>query len=326
MQLPFSLGKDRAMFANKASTYKVAIMIIVCTVVLMSIQYRYVVTSDATPSNDDSGIENTDQYPYLVRSANVSSTSESTPAKSNDNEISKGYLFAANTDVFLMDAVRSAISLKKVDSVNKISIILDDALNESRVYQLIRDSEICPFDNFAFLPKPDKPTNGYIFKLYAMLASPYQSTLFLDGDTCICRPIDDLFNLAYFADISAAYSPTQHPNPKVDKEFREINTGVVLYNSSSPIIRKIFEETIVYYENNLKAFIGHQQPLREIMQNYIGNYSWLLLPHHYHCRFAAECNSLEAQNHGYPCRLIHSRGVCGRDNPVNLTSLGFHEK
>jgi hypothetical protein len=84
-------------------------------------------------------------------------------------------------------------------------------------------------------------------KIQALLASPYEETLFLDTDTRIRQPISPLWEVLQTADLALAHAPDiardEHgkalylKNHRVDTEF---NTGVILFRKTPEVVA-VFE-------------------------------------------------------------------------------------
>jgi hypothetical protein len=141
----------------------------------------------------------------------------------------KGVIFiVSGSDYYLKEAIHSAKSLKKYSPTISITLFSNIVLKElERQYfdfQYDLDSNIHPL----------KAKVKYLEK------SPYEITLFLDSDTEIRKPIDELFEFMNHYDLGLAKDNlvdwTQSP-PKfidyIDPDF--FNTGLLLFKKTEPV-------------------------------------------------------------------------------------------
>lgn len=95
-------------------------------------------------------------------------------------------------------------------------------------------------------------------KFSAMLSTRFKQNLYLDGDTFVTGPIDELFEVLEQFDITAAHAPQRiHPKsissglydviPPVPDIFPEFNAGVVSYRNNEQV-RLVIEEWLRLFE------------------------------------------------------------------------------
>ena len=149
-------------------------------------------------------------------------------------------------------------------------------------------------------------------KFLAIKSSPYQQTLFLDGDTLIIDRLDELFTLLDWFDIAAAEEkqkalkryedapiiPLFDPVPIT---FPELNTGVMVFNNT-PAIQEMFDKWIALYERGLVEveFIHDQGAFRNAI--YYSDLRFAYLSPEYNLR-AAVSHVLRGR-----VKIIHAHG------------------
>ncbi len=94
------------------------------------------------------------------------------------------------------------------------------------------------------------PRTDYSDKVRGMLASPFEHTLFLDTDTFVCGPIDDLFPLLERFDLALRREGGQDPAaPRAcPASLDELNTGVLLYRRN-PVVSELLANWLLRYEH-----------------------------------------------------------------------------
>ena len=149
------------------------------------------------------------------------------------NVMSKGFIYVANQEKFLKEAIISAKSLKRFSNI-PIAVILTENL-------VGNDLEI--FDDTIIVNELQKYT--YLSKIIGMQNTPYDKTIFLDSDTFICSSIDNLFDLLYYFDFSTTIESKRHTTSKKDLLLKnilpEFNTGVIVYNNND-VMAKVFKD------------------------------------------------------------------------------------
>lgn len=112
----------------------------------------------------------------------------------------------------------------------------------------------------------------------SILRSPYKSTLYLDTDTLILKPIDELFDFLRFYDIGIPHRPKCHWGSEtvfIDYDDHEhYNTGVILFNNSDST-KEFFRhwKDLVHEQKDDQMWSGHfgdQHYFNELIFNRAG--------------------------------------------------------
>jgi len=118
--------------------------------------------------------------------------------------------------------------------------------------------------------------SGFLAKLYAILESPYEKTLFLDTDTEIKKPISGMFKLLDKFDIALAPGPMTQPPldgddimNEVPIEFPELNTGVILYKKTNKMINFLNNWKDVFLNNKNGLYRKHGKGGEQVALRYL---------------------------------------------------------
>lgn len=130
----------------------------------------------------------------------------------------EGFVYVATGDAYYEEARRSAASVRLHHPTRKICLVTDRVRGE-------------PFwDDLVLLPNPDF---GFRDKMHMGL-SPYARSLFLDTDTEIIGPLDDVFVLLERFELAAhqLFEGHDYAAPGVPDIFPDFNTGVIAFRRS----------------------------------------------------------------------------------------------
>ena len=138
--------------------------------------------------------------------------------------MSRGFIYAATGDLYVTLARRSARALRRVHPDAKIDLFTDQPLEDqvfNRVWQLEHVSR--------------RP------KIEALRRSRFQRSVYLDADTALVAPLDDVFDLLEHFDIamSSEYrrndlrNTRQVPGAEVPPCFPQLNSGVIAMRQSA---------------------------------------------------------------------------------------------
>ena len=134
-----------------------------------------------------------------------------------------GVIYVASGARYLAEAARSCASLKRVMPGIETALYTDTPA----------DGAIALFDHVLPLPSA-RHTCGD--KLIPLLDVPFDRAIFLDSDTYVARPIDDLFQLLDQFDFAIAHEPCRWGGrgwsltyPTCPPAFCELNTGVFAF-------------------------------------------------------------------------------------------------
>nr|CRH05296.1 Conserved protein of unknown function. Containing domain of glycosyl transferase family 8 [Candidatus Magnetococcus massalia] len=169
----------------------------------------------------------------------------------------------------------SAASLKQQCPHLPITLFTDQV---DFVHPLI--DQVLPIEN---------PTYSFLDRFQAFSQSPYQKSLYLDSDTLILQPLDELFTLLERAQLAAAHAPLRvSPKKRYQREdipssFSQFNCGVLGYQASP--------EMVALFADWKKRFIAHhsqderscdQPAFREALWS--SNITYHVLPSEYNYR------------------------------------------
>lgn len=142
-------------------------------------------------------------------------------------------------------------------------------------------------------------------RIESLLNSPFDKTLFLDSDTELLEPVNELFELLDNFDLAAAHAPKRSgrlmDNPGLEC-FPECNTGVLLYRKSEKISEFFNSWINIYNEFRVENISSQDQPsFRKAL--YSSTIRFYILPPEYNLRtiypyFAGDMK----------VKIIHGRG------------------
>ncbi len=201
-----------------------------------------------------------------------------------------GVLYVATGTRHLVEAVRSAQSLRK--HMPHIPIILyTDQVNVT-------------FRTFTEIRKIERPLHSFGDKILPLKETPFERTLFLDTDTYICAPIQDLFDVLDRFDLAASHAPYRPARPSVIPDcFCELNSGVIAYRMRPETVR-FFDKWFQLYQAFVEATgMTEDQPVfrRALYESSIGVY---ILPPEYNLRTIMPGFSGRGS-----VKILHGRGV-----------------
>jgi alpha-N-acetylglucosamine transferase len=162
--------------------------------------------------------------------------------------MTSGYLYIAIGEMFRHEAERSSRSLRRFTS-NPVCLITDDPEYTS--------------DQFDQIIYVDDIGKSFEVKIVGMQLSPFDKTVFLDSDTFVCNPIDNIFEFLEYFDIAITtylnghsenfwrqYKPDYHL--KLKGILHEFHTGVVGFNKNSSVTK--FFATWLAIHKELKMY------------------------------------------------------------------------
>lgn len=173
----------------------------------------------------------------------------------------RGVIYCVHGRVkFLNEAIESAKSVRRKSPTLEICLFhtYSDTELESR--------DISVFDDIKKIIFPKLPSNfsgnmkGFAGKLCSFGETPYDYTLFMDSDTIVHKPIDNMFDLLEKFDIAVAPGPmTQKPVNDSDiineipDTFPELNTGIILYRKTPKMLNFLekWKQTFLYNKRGL---------------------------------------------------------------------------
>ncbi len=109
---------------------------------------------------------------------------------------SRGVVYVATGEKFVTEALISVRSVKKQMPGLPIALFTD-----------LQDLVGHPPEGVDAVFHLTQVTNSCLDKMYPLVDSPYDRTLFLDTDTYLCDRVDELFDVLDHYDIAAAHPP-----------------------------------------------------------------------------------------------------------------------
>lgn len=185
--------------------------------------------------------------------------------------MTKGFLYVGNRQKFIDEAIISVKSLKRFNS-EPVCLVCSPELHTKDLESI--------FDEVVVVEKLDEYT--YLSKVIGLQVSPFDHTIFLDGDTFITDTISDLFELLDLVDFATTLEQklhtTNNENLKFKRIFPEFNSGVIVFRNSL-IMKKILKDWLAYC---IGKQIGNDMPgLREAVLMNFETVRFSILPNCY---------------------------------------------
>lgn len=184
----------------------------------------------------------------------------------------KGVIFVASGKKFEQEVLQAARSVKQNMPELPIALFTDNGDYSNDLFQKIF--------------KIPNPRYNFADKIYPILNSPFEKTLYLDTDTWICDRLDDVFEVLDTYDIALAHAPVRHGEYSYccPECFPHFNAGVIAYNKNIAVQKTfiIWEE---YYQAQILKYperIDDQESLRRAL--YFSTLRIMVLPPEYNLR------------------------------------------
>jgi hypothetical protein len=175
-----------------------------------------------------------------VKASSSSIVSPDEISRPCDQRPKKGAVYVATGLRYVEEAAVSAVSLRRHMPGLPICLWTD-----------CKEGIPAVFDHVLQL---DEVRHNCHDKVPPLLRSPFEKTLFLDTDTYVCAPLDDLFQLLDRFDLLICHTPFRDPNPipGIPPCFTEFNSGLFAFRNNSAI-EALFTRWLEAY-----AFMGHR--------------------------------------------------------------------
>lgn len=200
---------------------------------------------------------------------------------------SQGILYIATGASYLAEARLSAQSVRRFHPGIKIAVATDQAVAADADFDLVMAPPIGGHSNQtdSFL---ERDRVAYYRKIRPLLESPFEKTLFLDSDTYVAAPLDELFVLLDQFDLLVTPAHVIHdyqfemdaaPFSQIPAAFGYFNTGLVAYrrNAAGTAFLQRWMEN---YINHTAQHTVNDQPAFRLTL-YQGVASFHVLPAHY---------------------------------------------
>jgi len=153
---------------------------------------------------------------------------------------SRGFLYVATGERHLGETLASLRSLRAVMPHASVLVFTDLP-------------SAVPADLRADVRVLREPSHSFMDKIAPLLETPFERTVFLDTDTILCEPVDDLFDLLDRFELAVAHAPLRHDRPFLSPNcFVELNTGVMAYRPTSAV-RTLIDRWRAVYEQEVAA-------------------------------------------------------------------------
>ncbi len=176
-----------------------------------------------------------------------------------NKNIPEGYLYIANGEQYLNEAVVSATSLRKVDSNAHVTLLTSMDVSSDL------------FDSIVYRPlNIANWQEGLLYKTrYMYEVSPYKRTFFVDSDTYFCDNCRELFDILEYYDVCLCHTPNDAgrikvKNNKVLEGYFPYNTGVMLFKKNRKN-RKLFKSWFAFYKLKIKEYLTDQTAFNEAL-------------------------------------------------------------
>lgn len=184
-----------------------------------------------------------------------------------------GFLYVASGKQYVDEAVESLRTLRAQHPSAKVAAVLSH-------WELPEASE---FDCVFALENPEYNSND---KIAGILCTPFPKTVFLDTDTLILEPLDDLEQLLDHCEFAMVRDPIweTYPQPDIPESFPTFNSGVIAFQRS-----KRTEEFLLKWLAAFRSQVAmpgeslrDQPPLRRVL--YESDMRVMALPLEYNLR------------------------------------------
>ncbi len=185
--------------------------------------------------------------------------------------MTKGFLYIANRQKFVDEALISMKSLKRMN-VEPVCLICSPELNTEEVKRA--------FDVVIEIEELINYT--YLSKVMGMQNTPFDQTIFLDSDTFITDTISELFEVLDLVDFATTLEQKLHTTNleglSYKKIFPEFNSGVIVYRRSLAM-QKVLADWLQFC---VEKKMGNDMPgLREAVLMNFESIRFSILPNCY---------------------------------------------
>lgn len=160
----------------------------------------------------------------------------------------RGFVYVATGEGYVAEARRSAASLRAHHPRAAIALLTD-----------VATAAAAPFDHVITLATARHDPSDKI----AAIDAPFDEIVFLDTDTFVCGPIDELFDLLathYIAALPENHRGWDYDLPGVPACFAEFNTGVIAFRRTPAVQRFFAAWRAAYDELRAAQNLKNDQP------------------------------------------------------------------
>jgi len=216
-------------------------------------------------------------------------------------------VYIAGGESYCEDAVASRNSLKRFHPDLPCIIATDARYNIPLGYDGMVELSPRRYPDVWYLD-----STRYVNEAFNTLRNDFDSLLFMDTDTYVAAPIDDLFELADRFDICVSHGVVRQTTNTVGyipNSFPEFEIGVMLVQTNERV-KNLFADWLELYEKHPDIYKNNDQgPLREALwiNRHVNMYA---LTEEYHCRWGFGVCVVST------VRILHSRS-CGENQHTN---------
>lgn len=178
----------------------------------------------------------------------------------------EGILYIATGSRYVEEARRSARSIKRLRPDLPVCVITDQKITADHDFDIVLDAEDVRSHNAESYLALDRA--AYYRKILPLLQSPFEKTIFLDSDTYVAEPLDDLFRLLDHFDVLVTPAFVTHdydfersaqPFSQIPAAFGYFNTGLMAWR------RSVATEAFIHrwhknYEQHVSKHTVNDQP------------------------------------------------------------------
>lgn len=174
----------------------------------------------------------------------------------------EGYLFAVSGDQYVLEAIHSAKTVRKVHSDARIALVTDHktTVPSDHIFDAVIRITLPCFSNPKLL--------GHAAKLLGLGNSPYQKTIFLDSDTFIIENCQELFEVLNWFDMMVCHDYHEIRWPMVQNKplvgCNPYNSGVLAFQSNETV-KKFLSEWYERFIQNYEIYQGDQPAFMEAL-------------------------------------------------------------
>jgi hypothetical protein len=189
----------------------------------------------------------------------------------------KGILYITAGTEFTKAALRSARTVREVMPELPIHLFHDGDSSA-----LLNEAASISFFTSAVIENPHRRS-----KIDYLPLSPFEQTLYLDSDTELAAPIDDVFELLNRFDVALAHAHRRNTkqteavwNVEIPQAFPQFNGGVIAYRKTDAVLQFLNDWRDAFHQANIKK---DQVTLRELLWS--GDLRIATLPPEYNIRY-----------------------------------------
>lgn len=158
----------------------------------------------------------------------------------------KGILYISSDDEYLSEAIRSAHSVSQVMPELPIAIITDTS---------------SPGGVFDIVIERNDLESSVVDKCQQIHRTPFQKTLYLDTDTYVARPLEDIFDLLSNYDLITGLEKGRHYDIGLPPSVPHRQGGVIGFDDNQRVSQFFEFWRNIYAEQREKGRMSDQPPL-----------------------------------------------------------------